>query len=114
MIKIIALEREYGASASVILHDRTDTRSVFLFAPRTYRFRRVLARLHDETEANSRLDTTDRGRAAFVKHYFGGEWPGRALFHLMLNTAVGFDLVVDTICQFKAGLDQTETESAST
>ncbi len=102
-----------GRGASWFLHDRTDTLGVFLFAPRTYRFRRVLARLHDETEANSRLDTTDRGRAAFVKYYFGEEWPARALFHLMLNTDVGFDLFVDTIYQFKAALDQTKIESAS-
>jgi len=33
-------------------------------------------------------------------------WPARHLFHLMLNTAVGFDLVVETLLHFKADLDK--------
>lgn len=59
------------------------------------------------------LNTVDRDRAAFVKHYYGGEWPDRHLFHLMLNTAVGFDLVVDAICQFKTALDVREPKESN-
>jgi cytidylate kinase len=95
-----------GRGAPWFLHDRADTLRVFLFAPRPYKFQRVLARTHDEGEANRSLDTIDHDRAAFVKHYYGAEWPGRPLFHLMLNTAVGFDLVVETILHFKASLDK--------
>ena len=95
-----------GRGAPWFLHDRADTLRVFLFAPRLYKFQRVLARTHNEAEANRWLDTIDCDRAAFVKHYYGGEWPARHLFHLMLNTAVGFDLVVETIFHFKADLDK--------
>ena len=97
-----------GRGAPWFLHDRADTLRVFLFAPRPFKFQRVLARTHNEAEANQWLDTIDRDRAAFVKHYYGGEWPARHLFHLMLNTAVGFELVVETICQFKAAVDKAD------
>jgi cytidylate kinase len=98
-----------GRGAPWFLHDRADTLRVFLFAPRSYKLQHALARLHDEAEANRCLDMIGRDHAAFLKHYYGGKWQAPHLFHLMLNTAVGCDLVVDTICQFKAALDQTMT-----
>jgi cytidylate kinase len=103
-----------GRGAPWYLRDRADTLNVFLFAPRSFKIQRVHARVHDELEANRRLDMASRDHAAFLKHYYGVEWQARHLFHLMLNTAVGFDLVVDTICQFKTALDKQGTECLAT
>jgi len=102
-----------GRGAPWFLHDRADTLRVFLFAPRSHKLQHMLARVHDVAEANRWLEMVGRGHAAYLKHYYGGEWPAPHLFHLMLNTAVGFDLVVDIICQFKAALDQTITAANS-
>jgi cytidylate kinase len=100
-----------GRGAPWFLHDREDALRVFLFAPRSYKLQRVLTSLHDTAETNHCPDRVGRDHAAFLKHYYGGKWQAPHLFHLMLNTAVGFDLVVDTICQFKDGMDQTARHS---
>jgi cytidylate kinase len=102
-----------GRGVPWFLHDRADTLRVFLFAPRSYKLQRLLARLHDEAESNRWLDMVGRDHAAFLKHYYGAKWQALHLFDLMLNTAIGFDLVVDTICQFKAAMDQTMTAAHS-
>ena len=36
-------------------------------------------------------------RIAFVKHYFDADWPTRSLYHVMINTAVGNEAVIQTI-----------------
>jgi hypothetical protein len=43
------------------------------------------------------VDTIDQERAAFVRKYFNAEWPCRRLYHMMLNSDAGLDLVADTI-----------------
>ena len=43
------------------------------------------------------VDSVDRERIAYVKHYFNADWPTRSLYHLMLNTAVGNEPVIQTI-----------------
>ena len=41
--------------------------------------------------------TVDRERIAYVKHYFDADWPSRALYDLMINTAMGDENVIATI-----------------
>ena len=43
------------------------------------------------------VDTVDRERMAYVKHYFNADWPTRSLYHMMMNTAVGNEPVINTI-----------------
>ena len=50
-----------------------------------------------EQDAIERVDSVDRERIAYVKHFFNADWPTRSLYHVMLNTAVGNDPVVHTI-----------------
>ena len=45
------------------------------------------------------MDTIDVERATFVKRYFGKDWPIRELYHLMLNTACGYETSVDLILE---------------
>ena len=42
-----------------------------------------------ESDAEDLVDTVDRERIAYVKHYFDADWPTRSLYHVMINTAVG-------------------------
>ena len=46
-------------------------------------------------EAEELVDSIDRERMAYVKHYFDAEWPNRTLYHLMINTAIGNQNVLD-------------------
>jgi cytidylate kinase len=86
-----------GRGAPYFLRERTDTLSVFLYASRELRFRRVLKRVGDQHQAVEMVDTMDEDRKKFVKHHFGHEWPNRQFFHLMINTGIGDDNTVETI-----------------
>lgn len=87
-----------GRGAPHFLRERTDTLSVFLYASRELRFRRVLPRVGgDQREAVELVDSVDEDRKKFIKHYLGYEWPNRHLFHAMLNTGIGDDETVETI-----------------
>jgi hypothetical protein len=50
-----------------------------------------------QSEADELVDTVDRERIAFIKHYFDADWPTRALYHLMINTAIGDEKVIATV-----------------
>jgi cytidylate kinase len=88
-----------GRGAPYFLRNRTDTFSVFLYASRELKFRRILKRVGNEKEAVELLDTMDDDRRKFVKHYFGHDWPDRQLFNAMLNTGMGDDNTVEAILQ---------------
>lgn len=86
-----------GRGAPYFLRENPDAFHVFLYAPRAEKIRRVIADGLSEQEAEERVDSIDRERIAYVKHYFGADWPTRSLYHMMMNTAVGNDAVVETI-----------------
>lgn len=86
-----------GRGAPYLLRERPDAFHVFLFAPRAEKIRRLRQENHTLEEAEDLVDTIDRERAAYVKHYFNADWPTRSLYHVMLNTAVGDEAVISTI-----------------
>jgi len=86
-----------GRGAPYFLRNRTDTFSIFLYASREVKFRRVLKEVGNEAEAINLVDAMDEDRRKFVKHYFGHDWPNRQLFQAMLNTDVGHDSTVEAI-----------------
>lgn len=88
-----------GRGAPYLLRENPDAFHVFLYAPRAEKIRRTIADGHSEEEAESMVDSVDRERATYVKHYFNADWPTRSLYHLMMNTAVGNDPVVQTILE---------------
>jgi cytidylate kinase len=86
-----------GRGAPYLLRENPDAFHVFLYAPRSEKIRRIMAEGHSEEDAAEMVDTVDRERIAYVKHYFNADWPTRSLYHVMLNTAVGNEPVVQTI-----------------
>ena len=86
-----------GRGAPYFLRNRTDTFCVFLYAPRRFKIDRVAAQSGDRVKAEELVESVDRGRAEFIKHYFGRSWPNRSLYHMMLNTVMGIDAAVDLI-----------------
>ncbi|HKI25107.1 MAG TPA: cytidylate kinase-like family protein [Candidatus Sulfotelmatobacter sp.] len=86
-----------GRGAPFFLRQHPDAFHVFLFAPRAEKIRRTVADGHTENEAEELVDSVDRERMAYVKHYFDADWPTRSLYHVMLNTAVGDEPVIQTI-----------------
>ena len=61
-----------GRGAPYFLRNRTDTFSVFLFASREIKYRRILKRIGNEKEAVELVDSMDEDRRKFVKHHI---WP---------------------------------------
>ncbi len=86
-----------GRGAPYLLRERPDAFHVFLYAPHAEKLRRILQFGSTEKEARELLDTIDRDRIAFIKHYFNADWPTRSLYHLMINTAMGNAEVISTI-----------------
>ena len=43
------------------------------------------------------VDSIDRERMAYVKHYFNAEWPSRMLYHMMINTVIGDNNVIESV-----------------
>jgi cytidylate kinase len=88
-----------GRGAPFFLREQPDAFHVFLYAPRAEKVRRLVQDGLSRTEAEEMVDSVDRERIAFVKHYFNADWPTRSLYHVMINTAVGNEAVIDTILQ---------------
>ena len=86
-----------GRGAPFFLREHPDAFHVFLYAPRAEKIRRTIADGHSAEEAEEMVDTVDRERMAYVKHYFNADWPTRSLYHMMVNTAVGNEAVINTI-----------------
>ncbi|MGH9510871.1 MAG: AAA family ATPase [Terriglobales bacterium] len=100
-----------GRGAPYFLRQHPNAFHVFLFACREEKLRRVMALGKTEQEANELLDTVDRERIAFVKHYFDADWPSRWLYHVMINTAIGNESVISTILSTMKILEQDSKPS---
>jgi cytidylate kinase len=98
-----------GRGSQHFLRNRPDTLRVFLYAPREAKVRRVIARGKSEDEAHELVDSVDRERSDFIQKYFKVEWPDRAIYHTMLNTAIGDEVVVRMILDFMKVVDARVT-----
>jgi len=96
-----------GRGAPYFLREYPDAFHVFLYAPRAEKLRRLRLIGKSEKEAEELLDTVDRDRITFVKHYFGADWPARCLYHVMINTAIGNENVISTILNTMHTLERT-------
>ncbi|MBV8709840.1 MAG: cytidylate kinase-like family protein [Acidobacteriaceae bacterium] len=101
-----------GRAAPWFLRDRPGTFSVFLYAPQEDKIRRVMGQGKSRREAEHLVEEIDKDRAAFVKKYYGKNWPTRELYHLMLNTKIGNDNVIKMILTEIDLLDQRNAATA--
>jgi cytidylate kinase len=86
-----------GRGSAYYLQSRRDAFHVFVYAPFDAKVRRLQASGKNASEAVHLAETVDRDRAAFIKQYFGVEWPDRQRFHLMINSSIGEETAVETI-----------------
>jgi cytidylate kinase len=86
-----------GRGAPYILRNREDAFHVFVYAPLEEKVQRLQAIGKTEKEAMQLIEEIDRERASFIRHYFGKDWPCRALYHMMINSRFGDEHVIDTI-----------------
>jgi cytidylate kinase len=87
-----------GRAAPWFLRERANHMGIFIFAPHHEKLRRLTDDVgKSEDEAERLLESVDQNRAAFVKKYYGKQWPTRDLYHLMINSVVGDEAVIDLI-----------------
>jgi cytidylate kinase len=86
-----------GRAAAYFLRERSDVYCVFLYAPRDFKYHRILERAKNEAEALDLVDSVDQERRDFIKYYFNADWPSRHLYDVMLNTKIGDDASVELI-----------------
>ena len=102
-----------GRGSAYYLQNRRDAFHVFVYAPLDDKVRRLRAGGKSENEAVQLAETVDSDRAAFIKQYFGVEWPGRHRFHLMINSTMGEETAVETILDSIALFEKHKTGSAT-
>jgi len=86
-----------GRGSAFFLENRKDTFHVFIYASAEEKVRRLTESGTDRGEAIRLVETVDGERADFIRKYFGKEWPSRHLYHLMVNSRIGDEAVVETI-----------------
>lgn len=86
-----------GRGAPYFLRERDDTFRVFLYAPQPEKVRRLVAAGTSTADAEELVETVDRERMTFIKHYFNADWPTRSLYHMMINTSIGDEKVISTV-----------------
>jgi hypothetical protein len=86
-----------GRGSAFYLANRDDVFHVFIYGSAPDKVKRLKAAGRSEQEAIELVETVDRDRAAFIRRYFGLEWPARHVFHLMVNSGIGDDVAVETI-----------------
>ena len=63
-------------------------------------------------EAEQEIVETDKRRAAYVRRFYNREWTDYRLYHLMLNSCMGFDAMVKATVE-AAGLPAMVPQHAS-
>ncbi len=107
-----------GRGSQCILQPRGDAFHVFVYAPRGERLARLQAREASLTraQAEQKMDSQDRLRAAYVRDHFGQDWSNRHLYHLQVCSSLGEDAVVSLILtamqQTVGGQDSTHQKIA--
>jgi cytidylate kinase len=86
-----------GRGSAYYLQGRPDAFHAFVYAPFHEKVQRLRAQGKSEADATELAQTVDQDRAAFIKQYFGVEWPDRHKFHLMINSAIGEEAVIESI-----------------
>ncbi|MFZ1974277.1 MAG: cytidylate kinase-like family protein [Candidatus Acidiferrales bacterium] len=102
-----------GRGSAYYLQNRPDAFHVFVYAPLHEKVLRLRAQGKTEKEAAQLAESVDRDRAAFIKQYFGVDWPNRQRFHLMINSTIGEDTTTDTILNAIATVGKQKTTTAA-
>ena len=98
-----------GRGSAYYLADREDVFHVFIYGSLRDKVTRLTSTGRTGKDALESAETVDRDRAAFIKRYFGLEWPSRHLFHLMINSGIGDEVAVETILDVAARVTEQRT-----
>ncbi|MGH9475896.1 MAG: AAA family ATPase [Terriglobales bacterium] len=86
-----------GRGGNYVLRQQPSAFHVFFYAPRHWRIRRLESQGQSAAAAAAMVDKMDRERAAYVRRYFGEDWPRRHFYHLLVNASLGQERVLEAI-----------------
>jgi len=86
-----------GRGAAYYLHDCANAFHTFVYAPFDDKVQRLQSEGRSQAEAMELVENVDSDRTVFIKEHFGIDWPACHLFHLMVNSVIGEEMVVDII-----------------
>jgi len=95
-----------GRGSAYHLYGRRDALHIFIYATFDEKVRRLVRAGKREKEAIELVETVDSDRSEYIKKYFDLEWPARHYFHLMINSTMGEESVVETILHSKSILEK--------
>ena len=90
-----------GRAADYVLRDYEDVVRIFIYAPEDYKIKRVMEIYGDSAEdAKKNVRKSDEARASYYKNISEQTWGDRRNYELMIDSSIGIDASVDTICTY--------------
>ncbi len=86
-----------GRGSQCILRRHEKAFHVSVFGPEHEKLQRLQARLGPGADAARAMDEADRRRAAYIRSFFDEDWKDRRLYHLLISSGLGLEIVTDTI-----------------
>lgn len=84
-----------GRGAASLLARAPGAFHVFVYASQWRKVKWFQEQFPDRAAyAERELEATDRRRAAYVRNYFDQDWTDRRLYHMMINSCMGFDAMI--------------------
>lgn len=88
-----------GRGAQCVLQDRNDVLHVFVYAPWPERIARVRRRVPSAGDVEQLIRSTDQLRADYIRLYFGCEWNHPHLYHMLISSELGENVVAEIIVE---------------
>lgn len=63
-------------------------------------------------DAERELAAADKRRAAYIRRYFDQDWTDRRLYHMMINSCMGFDAMTEAVIEGAGIAEQQVSQSA--
>jgi cytidylate kinase len=72
--------------------------NIFVYAAMSRKIRWFEARFPEQAaNARQELEATDSRREAYVRRYYDRDWTDRRLYHMMINSCMGCDAMIDAV-----------------
>jgi cytidylate kinase len=101
-----------GRGAACVLSNYPGAFHMFVYASRKRKLQWFQQNFPERmNDAEAELEATDRRREEYVREYYDQQWDNHRLYHLMLNSCMGFEAMVKATAE-AAGLSALLAEPA--
>ena len=102
-----------GRGATCALSNYPGAFHIFVYASRKRKIQWFEQTFPDKAQlADQEIQATDRRREAYVQRFYQQQWDDHRLYHLMLNSCMGFDAMIKATLE-ATGIGQEYTAAAT-